>query len=102
MGERIAIIGGVAGTFPTPIAVCRRQARAGPGAEPVKPPLPGMESNGVFTLRSIPDTDRIKQYIGQNSPRRAVIVMAEQVRKLIGGVATYLDKAGESRVNLFV
>ncbi|MDR1930570.1 MAG: FAD-dependent oxidoreductase, partial [Treponema sp.] len=31
-----------------------------PGAEPLRPPLPGMESRRVFTLRNIPDTCRIK------------------------------------------
>jgi NADPH-dependent 2,4-dienoyl-CoA reductase/sulfur reductase-like enzyme/peroxiredoxin family protein/TusA-related sulfurtransferase/rhodanese-related sulfurtransferase len=47
-----------------------------PGAEPVKPPIPGINEDGIFTLRSVPDTDRIKEYIDTKKPRRAVIVGA--------------------------
>ena len=45
-----------------------------PGASPVRPPLPGIDSKGIFTLRNISDTDRIKQYVEQNGVKRAVIV----------------------------
>ena len=31
-----------------------------PGASPVVPPLPGIDSEGIFTLRNVADTDRIK------------------------------------------
>lgn len=34
-----------------------------PGAKPVNPPIPGTDSEGVFTLRNIPDTDRIRAYV---------------------------------------
>ncbi|WP_319562163.1 FAD-dependent oxidoreductase [Marispirochaeta sp.] len=47
-----------------------------PGAEPVKPPIPGIKSAGIFTLRSVPDTDRIHDYITEKKPARAVIVGA--------------------------
>jgi NADPH-dependent 2,4-dienoyl-CoA reductase/sulfur reductase-like enzyme/peroxiredoxin family protein/TusA-related sulfurtransferase/rhodanese-related sulfurtransferase len=47
-----------------------------PGAEPVKPPIPGINTEGIFTLRSVPDTDRIKQYIDEKKPRHAVVVGA--------------------------
>ena len=33
------------------------------GASPVRPPLPGIDLNGIFTLRNVTDTDRIKEYI---------------------------------------
>ncbi|HLO36989.1 MAG TPA: FAD-dependent oxidoreductase, partial [Lacibacter sp.] len=33
-----------------------------PGAEPVRPPLPGINSEGIFTLRNVRDTDYIKAY----------------------------------------
>lgn len=36
-----------------------------PGATPVVPPLPGIQSEGIFTLRNVSDTDRIKTYITQ-------------------------------------
>ena len=45
-----------------------------PGASPVRPPLPGIESEGIFTLRNVADTDRIKQYMQQHKVKRAVIV----------------------------
>ncbi len=45
-----------------------------PGANPIKPPLPGIESGRVFTLRSIPDTDAIKGYVTEHRPQRAVVV----------------------------
>lgn len=45
-----------------------------PGASPVRPPLPGIESNGIFTLRNVNDTDRIKRYMQQHEVKRAVIV----------------------------
>lgn len=47
-----------------------------PGAEPVKPPLPGINEEGIFTLRNVPDTDRIKKYIEDTKPRHAVVVGA--------------------------
>ena len=34
-----------------------------PGASPVRPPLPGIDSDGIFTLRNVADTDRIKNYV---------------------------------------
>jgi len=47
-----------------------------PGAEPVKPPIPGINSPGIFTLRSVPETDAIKEFVDTRKPRRAVIVGA--------------------------
>ena len=45
-----------------------------PGASPVVPPLKGIESEGIFTLRNVSDTDRIKSYMSTHNVRRAVIV----------------------------
>ena len=45
-----------------------------PGASPVVPPLPGIQSEGIFTLRNVSDTDRIKQHMTEHQVRRAVIV----------------------------
>ncbi|MGL5895222.1 MAG: FAD-dependent oxidoreductase, partial [Bacteroidales bacterium] len=47
-----------------------------PGAEPLRPPLPGIVSQGILTLRNILDTDRIKSYIEEHKVRRAVVVGA--------------------------
>ena len=46
------------------------------GASPVRPPLPGIDLNGIFTLRNVADTDRIKEYINTHAPRRAVVIGA--------------------------
>ncbi len=45
-----------------------------PGAEPIKPPLEGVDSENVFTLRNIPDTDRIKAYVDEKNPKSVVVV----------------------------
>ena len=45
-----------------------------PGASPVVPPLPGIQSEGIFTLRNVNDTDRIKAYMTAHQVRRTVIV----------------------------
>lgn len=45
-----------------------------PGAIPIRPNLPGLDSLGVFTLRSVEDTDAIKAYIQTADVRRAVII----------------------------
>lgn len=47
-----------------------------PGANPVKPPLEGIDSEGIFTLRNVEDTDRIKSYITDKQVKRAVVVGA--------------------------
>ncbi len=47
-----------------------------PGAEPIRPRLPGIDSKKVFTLRNIPDTYRIKDFVDKMNPRRAVVVGA--------------------------
>ena len=59
-----------------------------PGASPVVPPLPGIQSEGIFTLRNVNDTDKIKTYLDSHKVSRAVIVgggfigleMAENLR----------------------
>lgn len=47
-----------------------------PGANPVRPPLPGIDTEGIFTLRNVEDTDRIKAYMAGKSVKRAVVVGA--------------------------
>ncbi|MHC1786484.1 MAG: FAD-dependent oxidoreductase [Christensenellales bacterium] len=44
------------------------------GAEPIVPPIEGIRGDRVFTLRTIPDTEKIKQFIKVHSPRHAVVV----------------------------
>ena len=46
-----------------------------PGARPLVPPIPGLKENEtLFTLRNIPDTDKIKNYVDEQKPKRAVVV----------------------------
>lgn len=50
-----------------------------PGAEPVRPPIPGVDSNRVFTLRNVADMDRISQFISTQNPRQVVVVGASYI-----------------------
>lgn len=45
-----------------------------PGAEPIRPRLPGFDGRKVFTLRSIPDTYAIKEFCTKNTPQSAVVI----------------------------
>lgn len=45
-----------------------------PGAEPIRPPCEGVSAENIFTLRNIPDMDRINAYVDKMSPAAAVIV----------------------------
>lgn len=47
-----------------------------PGAFPLKPPIPGITNENIFTLRNVEDTDNIKRYITLKKPNKAVIVGA--------------------------
>ena len=47
-----------------------------PGAEPIRPPLPGITGEGIFTLRNVNDTDYIKSYINKRNAKRAVVIGA--------------------------
>lgn len=44
-----------------------------PGAHPVIPDIPGIDSDKVFTLRTVEDTFRIKDFISEKKPKSAVI-----------------------------
>ncbi|PFZ16426.1 CoA-disulfide reductase [Bacillus pseudomycoides] len=61
-----------------------------PGSKPIVPPIPGIETaKALFTLRNVPDTDRIKGYIDEKKPRHATVIgggfigveMAENLRE---------------------
>lgn len=46
-----------------------------PGSKPIKPQIPGIEeAKALFTVRSVPDTDRIKQYVDEGKPKQAVVI----------------------------
>ncbi|MFD1020947.1 FAD-dependent oxidoreductase [Thalassobacillus hwangdonensis] len=73
-----------------------------PGARPIVPPLPGYEeAENIFTLRSVPDTDKIKGWVDERQPKQAVIVgggfigleMAENLAHL--GIEVTLVELGD-------
>jgi NADPH-dependent 2,4-dienoyl-CoA reductase/sulfur reductase-like enzyme/rhodanese-related sulfurtransferase len=45
-----------------------------PGAAPICPPWPGVNLPGIFTLRSVPDSRAIRDWIAITKPRSAVVV----------------------------
>lgn len=47
-----------------------------PGASPIRPPLPGIDLDGIFTVRTIPDSREIRQWIDETGARDAVIAGA--------------------------
>ncbi|MCD6460135.1 FAD-dependent oxidoreductase [bacterium] len=61
-----------------------------PGAEPFRPPLKGIDNARVFTLRNMPDMDRIKKAASQTVYNNAVVIgggyigleMAECLREI--------------------
>ena len=77
-----------------------------PGAEPIKPPIPGIENPRIFTLRTVPDTDHIKAYIAEKKPKRALIVgagfigleMAENLHSL--GISVTIVEAVKQVMNV--
>lgn len=44
------------------------------GAEPIKPPIAGIDSPRILSLRNVPDMDRIKSYISDNRVKKAVVI----------------------------
>ena len=70
------------------------------GATPLLPPIPGIEREGHFTVRNIPDVERIKAWIGAGGAGRAVVVgggyigleMAEQLARH-GGLSVSVVEA---------
>jgi Uncharacterized NAD(FAD)-dependent dehydrogenases len=45
-----------------------------PGASPIRPPLPGIELPGIFTLRTVPDSRDIRNWIDVKKPGKAIVV----------------------------
>ena len=73
-----------------------------PGAEPLRPRIPGIEDERIFTLRNVPDTDQIKGYVNSHKPQSAVVVgggfigleMAENLHEL-GIQTTIVEMANQ-------
>ncbi len=45
-----------------------------PGAKPAVPPIPGVNSGRIFTLRTVEDTFKIKDFVNSKKPKSAVII----------------------------
>ncbi|MCX5779844.1 MAG: FAD-dependent oxidoreductase, partial [Firmicutes bacterium] len=71
-----------------------------PGAAPFVPPIPGIDLAHVFTIRNVPDSDMVKQYIEAEQPSSAVVIGAgfigiEMTEVLASkGVTVHLVEAG--------
>ncbi|MCW0484225.1 CoA-disulfide reductase [Gaoshiqia sediminis] len=73
-----------------------------PGAEPVKPPIAGINDPAIFTLRNVLDTDKIKSFCDTRKPSHAVVIgagfigleMAENLHKL-GMNVTIVEMASQ-------
>lgn len=60
-----------------------------PGAKPITPNLPGIDSNRIFTVRNVSDIDKIKAYVDDSTTKSAVVIgggfigveMAENLRE---------------------
>ena len=60
------------------------------GSTPLKPPIPGIDSENIFSLWTIPDTDKIISFIEKEKPKRATVIgggfigieMAENLHEL--------------------
>lgn len=44
------------------------------GSSPIRPNIPGIEQQNIFTLWSVPDTDAIKGFIKEKKPKRAAVI----------------------------
>ena len=47
-----------------------------PGAEPLKPPIPGIDDELIFTLRNVHDTDKIKSFVDKHDVQHVTVVGA--------------------------
>lgn len=44
------------------------------GSSPLKPPIEGIDQEGIYTLWTVPDTDRIKAHIVERKPKTARVI----------------------------
>ena len=78
-----------------------------PGAKPAQPRLPGVGIDRVFTLRTVEDTFRIKEYINRHQPKSVVLAgggfigleLAENLRHL--GIAVTIVQRPKQLMNPF-
>lgn len=76
-----------------------------PGAKPVTPNFDGIDSDRIFTLRTVEDTLKIKKYTNDHHPKSAVVVgggfigleVAENLREL--GINVTIVQSAEHLMN---
>lgn len=44
------------------------------GSSPLRPPIPGIDSEGIYTLWTVNDTDRIRTFVDEKRPQRAAVI----------------------------
>lgn len=44
------------------------------GSSPIKPGIPGIDAENIFTLWSVPDTDAIKKFLKEKAPKHAAVI----------------------------
>lgn len=72
-----------------------------PGAKPIKPSFDGVDSDKIFTLRTVEDTLKIKKHVDEHRPKSVVVVgggfvgieVAENLREL--GIDVTLVEAAD-------
>lgn len=73
-----------------------------PGAIPIRPALPGIDHERIFTVRDVRDTDYIKAYLTESKPQKAIVIgagfigleVAENLHQL-GLNVTVVEMAGQ-------
>jgi NADPH-dependent 2,4-dienoyl-CoA reductase/sulfur reductase-like enzyme/rhodanese-related sulfurtransferase len=73
-----------------------------PGAAPIRPPIPGIDLAGVFAVRDIPDSRRIRSWMTDRNAKTAVVVGGgfiglEMVENLVhrGLTVTVLEQSSQ-------
>lgn len=73
-----------------------------PGAAPIRPPIPGIDLPGIFSLRTIPDTRRVRAWLDEHRAARALVIGGgfiglEMTENLVhrGVAVTLIEKASQ-------
>jgi len=53
------------------------------GGSTIIPDIPGIDSSNVFQLRNVEDAQKLKEYIDNNDPKRAIIIGGGQIGMLM-------------------
>ena len=77
------------------------------GSSPLVPPLPGIDAENIFTLWTVADTDRIKEYIENHNVKKAAVIgggfigleMAENLHQR--GISVSVIEMADQRTALF-